>query len=63
MRKLYRSVDKNNRVIVKNKSKKISGLRAIDSSLNRKQIPLCLKHHDDWHAGILTKSDLKDEWR
>jgi hypothetical protein len=62
IRKLYRNVDKNNRVIVKNKSRKISGLRAIESSLKRKQIPLCPKHHRDWHNGNLSKSDLKDEW-
>ena len=62
MRKLHRNVDKNNRAIIKNKSKKLSGLRAIESALNRKQIPFCSKHHDDWHNGNLSKYDLKDEW-
>ena len=62
MRKLYRNVDKNNRAIIKNKSKKLSGLRAIESALNRKQMPFCRKHHLDWHNGNLSKSDIKAEW-
>lgn len=63
MRPLFRNVDNNNKTTIKNKSKIISGRRAIESSQNRKQIPLCHKHHNDWHNNCLSKSDLKPEWQ
>jgi group II intron reverse transcriptase/maturase len=62
IRKLYRSTDRFGRIIVKGKAKKLSGLSAIESSLKRKQIPLCPKHHKDWHNNIISKTDLKNEW-
>jgi hypothetical protein len=62
IQKLYRNVDKNNRVIVKDKSRKISKLRAMEFSLKRKHIPLCFKHYRDWHNGNLSKSDFKVKW-
>jgi group II intron reverse transcriptase/maturase len=63
IRKLYRNVDKNNHIIVKGRAKTLKGIKAIDSALNRKQIPLCSKHHKDWHRGLLNKSHLKEEWK
>jgi hypothetical protein len=32
----------------------------IESALSRKQIPLCKKHHTEWHK--LTKSQLKNKY-
>jgi hypothetical protein len=57
IRQLHRSKDKNNRIIVNGKSKKLSGTHAIASALKRKQIPLCRKHYVDWHKGNFFKSN------
>lgn len=61
VRKLYRSVNKNNQIIIKGKAKTLRGIKAINLGLNRKQIPLCSKHHKDWHRGVLNKSHLKEK--
>jgi hypothetical protein len=63
VRKLYRNVDKNNQIIIKGRGKTLRGTKAIGSGLNRKQIPLCSKHHKDWHQGILNKSHFKEKWK
>jgi hypothetical protein len=62
IRKLYRNIDRFGRVVVKGKIKKLSGCSVIESSLKRKQIPLCPKHHKNWHNNMISKSELKDEW-
>ena len=63
IRKLHRNIDKNNQIIIKGRAKTLRGTKAIDSGLNRKQIPLCSKHHKNWHSGLLNKSHLKEEWK
>ena len=34
---------------IKSKNKSLKGSSKIESALNRKQIPLCRHHHDNWH--------------
>ena len=41
-----------------NKGKRVKGLNKVESSLKRKQIPLCRKHHRDWHKGVISSGDL-----
>ena len=43
---------------IKSKNKSLKGPSKIESSLNRKQIPLCRKHHANWHK--LKKSQIDD---
>lgn len=62
VRKLYRNVDKTGKIVIQGKAKKLSSRLAIESTLKRKQIPLCPKHHKDWHNGILSKTDLDEQW-
>lgn len=45
---------------IKNYGKRISGLAMIESALTRKQIPLCKKHHAEWHK--LTKNQLEKKY-
>jgi hypothetical protein len=59
---LYRNVDNNNRLIVKGKVKFLKGWKAILSAINRKQIPLCKKHHNDLHANKLLPNDFDNQW-
>jgi hypothetical protein len=62
IRKLFRSVDNSGIVLVKGRTKKLFGQLAVESSLKRKQIPFCPKHHKDWHNGLITKTDLDKQW-
>lgn len=57
VRRLYKNTDSNNRLIVKGKVKFLKGWKAVLSAINRKQIPLCKKHHMDLHANKLKPSD------
>jgi hypothetical protein len=52
MRRLNRTVERNVIVSVLNiKSERIKGLTAIMTTLNRKQLPLCRKHHLEFESG------------
>lgn len=52
IRKLHRRVNRDGIISVLSRDgKRITGLAAVLSSLNRKQIPLCQKHHLDFEAG------------
>jgi len=62
VRKLFRNIDRTGKVVVQGKAKKLSGRLAIESALKRKQIPLCPKHHKDWHKGIISNIDLDEPW-
>lgn len=62
IRKLFRNVDRSGKVVVQGRAKKLSGRLAMESSLKRKQIPLCPKHHKDWHEEIISKTDLDEQW-
>ena len=44
------------------KGKRVKGLSKVESSLKRKQIPLCRRHHQDWHKGAISSSDLDIEY-
>jgi retron-type reverse transcriptase len=44
------------------KGRPISGYHIIESALNRKQIPLCKKHHDMVHSGELDLTHLSAEF-
>lgn len=58
IKKLYRKIDENGQVIIKNRSKKLKGWRAIEAGLKRKQIPLCRKHHKELHQDNINIEDL-----
>jgi Type II intron maturase/Reverse transcriptase (RNA-dependent DNA polymerase) len=52
IRRLHRRVNKNGMISVLSRDgKRVTGLAAVLTSLNRKQIPLCHKHHLDFEAG------------
>jgi hypothetical protein len=36
----------------------LEGIKAVQSALKKKHIPLCAKHHDDLHMGRVFLSDL-----
>lgn len=44
------------------KNRKSTGLSKIESALNRKQIPLCIQHHNEWHKGKIGVGDLDTEY-
>lgn len=48
--------------IVESGKRRITGLSAIESSLARKQIPLCKKHHIAIHNGKISKEDIDLEY-
>jgi hypothetical protein len=58
VKKLLRA-NKDGRVTVKGKKRDITGYEAIMYSLNRKQIPLCPKHHKELHQGTLLPTRLR----
>jgi hypothetical protein len=46
IRRLHRKVEKDGKTSILDKSgKRVKGLAAVLSSINRKQVPLCPKHH------------------
>jgi group II intron reverse transcriptase/maturase len=47
IRKLFRNVDRSGKVVVQGRTNKLSGRLAMESSLKRKQLPLCSNHHKD----------------
>ena len=58
VKKLLRA-NKDGKVTVKGKKRAISGYEAIMYSLNRKQIPLCPRHHKELHKGTLPPTLLR----
>ena len=60
VRKLFRNVDQTGKVVIQGKVKKLSNRLGAESALKRKQIPLCPKHHKDWHKGIISNIDLEE---
>lgn len=58
VRKLLRE-SKDGKVTIRGKSRPISGYEAVMASLNRKQIPLCSKHHAELHKGVLPPDMLR----
>lgn len=62
VRALYKKISRNLATLsVKSGKKYTYGVKAIESSLGRKQIPLCNKHHLDIHIGGLTHLDMKSD--
>lgn len=49
-------------VITSGKTKRISGLLAIESALRRKQIPLCKQHHIAWHKKEIKPENLLEQY-
>jgi len=51
-------VDSNNSTsVIDRKGKRVKGLPAILTMLNRKQLPLCRKHHLEFEKGIFSNLD------
>lgn len=44
------------------KGKRAKGLDQIESALTRKQIPLCHKHHMEWHKGNINIEDINSKY-
>lgn len=58
VRRLHRKVEKDGTTSVLNiKGERVRGLAAIMTSLNRKQLPLCRKHHLEFEAGEFSPLD------
>jgi hypothetical protein len=59
VRKLKTRVDENNLSVKTTKDKRVSGWKAYMISKNRKQLALCVTHHDMLHADKLIFKDKK----
>jgi len=58
VRRLYRKVEKDGVISVLNmKGERVKGLAAVMTTLNRKQLPLCSKHHLEFEAGRFSPLD------
>ena len=44
------------------KGKGLNAAKAFESALTRKQIPLCLKHHNDIHSGLIKLDELEQPY-
>ena len=56
--RLHRKVDSNGGTsVIDRKGKRVKGLPAILTMLNRKQLPLCRKHHLEFEKGIFSNLD------
>lgn len=64
IKSLNRQFDKktNNIIITNGKTKKLSGIEAYQSALNRKQLPLCKKHHLEFHKGLIEIKDINPKF-
>ena len=52
IRRLHRRVSKDGKIsVLDRKGRRVKGLPAVLTSINRKQLPLCHKHHLDFEAG------------
>jgi len=53
IRRLHRRLQKDGKIsVLDRKSRRVKGLPAVLTSINRKQLPLCHRHHLDFEAGI-----------
>jgi hypothetical protein len=58
VRRLHRKVEKDGVISVLNmKGERVKGLAAVMTTLNRKQLPLCSKHHLEFEAGRFSPLD------
>jgi hypothetical protein len=58
IRRLHRKVNNNGHIsVVNRKGARVTGLAAILTSINRKQVPLCRKHHLEFESGIFSPLD------
>lgn len=58
MRRLHRKVEKDGMISVINiQGKRVRGLAAVMTSMHRKQLPLCCKHHLEFEAGKFSPLD------
>lgn len=61
IQKLHRKVRENGKITILDKNNKpVKGIAAILSAINRKQLPLCKKHHLEFEKGIY--SPLNESW-
>jgi hypothetical protein len=59
VKKLGRRIDRNGKIIVlTSNNKRLSGISAILSAVNRKQIPLCSRHHLEFEVGKYSSLDV-----
>jgi retron-type reverse transcriptase len=58
IRRLYRKVNNDGIISVLDmKGNRVTGLAAVLTSINRKQIPLCRKHHLEFESGVFSPLD------
>lgn len=59
VKKLGKRVDRNGKItVVTSNNKRLSGISAILSAVNRKQIPLCSRHHMEFETGNYSPLDV-----
>jgi hypothetical protein len=58
VKRLHREIDENGMVIIKGRSKKLRGWKAVEAGLKRKQVPLCRKHHKELHQNKINRDAL-----
>jgi hypothetical protein len=59
VKKLGRRVDRNGRItVVTSNNKRLFGISAILSAVNRKQLPLCSRHHMEFETGTYSPLDV-----
>lgn len=60
IRKSHRKIEKDGKVSVVNaQGKRVTGLAAILTTINRKQLPLCFKHHLGFERGVFSDLDFE----
>lgn len=62
IRKLNRRFNGNIVSITDVKGRRLSGTKAFESALTRKQIPLCRQHHKDIHSGLIKLDELEQPY-
>jgi hypothetical protein len=59
VKKLGRRVDRNGKItVLTSNNKRLSGISAVLSAVNRKQIPLCSRHHLEFETGNYSTLDI-----
>ena len=60
LKKLQRKIDRSGRVtVLSRKGKRVTGLAGILTATNRKQLPLCKKHHAEFESGKYSDLDVE----
>lgn len=60
LRKLARKIDQDGRVSILTRSgRRVKGVAGLLSAINRKQLPLCEKHHREFESGVYSELDLR----